>query len=211
MSAPDTTELPPAAGTEAAPAGGADAASPAVAAPKPRPKRDRKPSKRPKRKPGAGRPPGAPNKTTIAARTKELEAELARVLVFPAIPAVLLAPDQETALFMQQHFTQAGPSTAHQLALASESSPQLREILERMTQGSVTMMIALAAIGYVAPVALWTIGRRQHALGVSMALSADPEQIAAAAEAFAAAAPPAPPPEPEPQPAAGDADAPAPS
>jgi hypothetical protein len=112
-------------------------------------------------------------------RSRELEAELARVLTFPAVPSIMLAPTNEAKAFLGNHFTAAGPSTAAQLVSASENSPELREILERMTKGSVAVTVGLALIGYAAPPVLFLLGLEGPAAAVSIATSADDEALAA--------------------------------
>jgi hypothetical protein len=126
---------------------------------------------------GPGRP--AQNRK---ARTAELEKGLARLLVAPAVPVIALPLELESKQFLSTHFMQAGPAVAHQLAVASEQSPELRELLERWTEGSVQATLVLCALAYVAPPAMWMLGMRGPAQLVSGVMSMDEAQLEALAE-----------------------------
>ena len=153
--------------------GGSDE-QPSPAAPAAKPRRDRGPKRRGKRKPATQAPAGEQKRKPVgvaaAALDKKLERELARVLVFPAVPSIMVAPSMESKAYLASHFTSVGPATAAQLVEASKSSPELRDILERLTKGSVTLTIAVALIAYISPPVLWIAGARAQAQGVTAAL-----------------------------------------
>lgn len=173
-------------------AGAAEAEAQRVAE-RDKPTRDPKPRKRAKRKhrsaaenaAAAGEAPplrGAAAKAATRAESTRLEARLGELLAFPAVPAMMFLPDVESKAFMSDHFTVAGPTTAHELVVLSEDSPELRRILVRVTTGSSMFAVAFAVLGYAAPPVLWTLGMRQQAQRLAIvangAAQVDPEQLA---------------------------------
>jgi hypothetical protein len=184
-----------------------DDAEAQAAAHRAQPTRDPKPRKRAKRKrststggsapAGEGEPQlrGAAAKAAMRSQSARLEARLAELLAFPAVPAMMFAPELESKVFLSDHFTRSGPSTAHELVELSESSPELRRILERLTTGSSMFAVAFAVIGYTAPPILWTLGMREHAQRLTMVAGGaggevDPEQVARMMADYAGAASP---------------------
>jgi hypothetical protein len=126
--------------------------------------RDRAPKKR-------GRPPKAKPQAqgaALKARSKVLEAKLAELLTFPAMPAAMLsAADPFTQAYMIEHFTRSGPRTAAALVEASESNAQLRAILERVCAGGSLLAVVIALTAYAAPPVLWVIGMREQAARIT--------------------------------------------
>lgn len=144
---------------------------------------------------------------SVKARTAALEAALTPLLTFPAVPSALLAPTPEGRAFLSAHFTSAGPRTAHTLAVASESSPDLRELLEGLTKGSIRATIAFAVLGYVAPPVLWMFGMQGPAMGLSQAVGLDEQELVSMFQAQAHAASPVVPEPDSPAPPAESAEA----
>jgi hypothetical protein len=155
-----------------------------------RPRRDKAPRSRRKRSASTASPPpggelrGAARKAADA----RLQKKLAEALVFPSVPALMFAPSPETKLYLAEHFTRSGPATAAALIEASENSPELRAILERIANGSSMFTVAIAVAAYAAPPVLWIIGMRQQAQAMTIASTmTEDEQQAMMAAAYAAA------------------------
>lgn len=90
-----------------------------------------------------GRPAG---RKSAKARTRELEDGLAQILSMPAIP-FMLAGDT----FCAEHFNNAGPQLARDLAAASERNPALRKVLERFLEGESVAVLFMGLTMYALP------------------------------------------------------------
>lgn len=180
--------LPPEGEPQSEPAAGASS----------RPRRgDKSPRKRAKRKRASSTASSAPEPGAAPARgavrkqqDARLESALAEVLVFPAMPAMMLAPDPLTRAYLPEHFIRTGPKTAKELVAASEASPELRAVLERVAFGSSMLGLVMAVVGYAAPPVMWMIGMRSQAAALTQAASMDEaamQSMIAKAQADAAA------------------------
>lgn len=164
-------------------------------------KAPRKRAKKQRKSEPAPEPAGAaPKGAALKAQSARLERSLGEILAFPAVPAMMVAPDEETRAYLPEHFTRMAPITAHELVAASESSPELRRVLERAAYGSSMFTVAFAALAYAAPPVMWVIGMRAQAAQLTLMASMDESQMAAgmmAARAAAEAQSAPPPPEPQ--------------
>lgn len=151
---------------------------------KPKPRKAKAKRKRPS---AEGRAATAGSFKSKAQRDSELTAELARVLVFPAIPAQVAIPDPATKQFVAGHFVQTGPRTARELVALSQGSPELRAWLERAAKGSLAFTGTMIAITYLGPVALALMGWMQAAHTVQFVTQADDSQLEELAAMMAAA------------------------
>lgn len=149
---------------------------------KDKPPRPRSTSGHGGRRAGAGRPKGAKSKSAAtkrpAASSKgktdaQLRKAVAAMLAIPVIPSVALPLGPDTKQFMVGHFMTAAPGSADQLVELSKQSTELREILEKLTTGSVTMGLLAIALGYAAPPALWLAGKRGAAEALGMLSTID--------------------------------------
>lgn len=134
----------------------------------------------------AARRTGKPS-ASMKARSAVLRRELEQLLAMPAIPAAMLTPDREGKAYMSWHFGNVGPHTARELVDASESSPALREALEKLMVGNATVTIVIAIGIYLGGPVMYVLGMRAQAIGLSSAALADPTELAAQVAASMAA------------------------
>lgn len=149
--------------------------------PKPRAKRKRSPAQ------AAAAAKGGAN-AAMKARSRALARELSEILVFPAVPAAMAAPDPATQAYMIEHFTRSGPRTAEALVSASESNPRLRSVLEQIVTGGGLFTVVLALVSYGAPPVMWVLGMHLQAARITEATTMDEQQLAAMMAAAHAAA-----------------------
>jgi hypothetical protein len=133
---------------------------------------------------GAGRPKGSKNKEPRPPSKSQADAalreSLGQLLALPVIPAAMFASDVEDKEFLTGHFIATAGPTAEQLVELSKQSPELRLLLEKITTASVGMSLVMLGVGYLAPPALWVIGRRGEAMALEQISTSSPEQLAAA-------------------------------
>jgi hypothetical protein len=144
--------------------------------------RDPKPRKRGGKRPGAGRPKGAANKSKeTKAKPKvsdaAIQSALSQLLVSPAIPCSMI-PEDESREFLTMHFMGLGPVTAERLVELSHQSPELRALLEKLTGTSLIGGLAMLSIAYAAPPALWAFGMRPAAQAIESYAGLTPEKLA---------------------------------
>src|SRR4051794_30055870 len=111
--APNAAQVPDAGAGEAA-------ASGPSAKPRRGDKQPRKRAKKQRKAEPAAEPAGPPPKgAALKAQSARLERSLGEILAFPAVPAMMVAPDEETRAYLPEHFTRMAPVTAHELVAAS--------------------------------------------------------------------------------------------